>query len=1057
LRGREDLPLGNTKTASGNHDIAGARRVFSIPPGAPFLETLAHALVHGELVSGFRPIDEPACLVDAIVYLPTRRAARIFGDCLVKALGKRAALLPDIRALGDSDEELLAYGIDETDAPAFDQTVNPVERLLFLANLVKRWSQSISSESRELFEEEAIAFPSSSAEAIHMAAGLADLLDQMFTEEIDWHGLNMLANQENGISASRAQWAQWWNLTLEFLAIVSNNWPAHLVETKKIDLTQRRGRLLDLQSEKFLSQGSAGPVIAAGSTGSIPATARLLRVIASLPNGAVVLPGLDRNLDEDFFTNLAARGGADSSLALHTHPQYGLSRLTDAIGVSASDVVEIRAASPEIATRNRIISKALLPAAETAQWASFGSMDAAAFGNVAIIEAQNEREEALALAIAMREVLETPGKTAALTTPNRSLARRVASELKRFDINIDDSAGIPLTATPIFTFVRLLCDTILGANEPAALAALIKHPIITHHLAKDDSAGRLLEIAILRDAIVVPRPGELADAVRQVESKISGLRFAPDAIKHLTPHCWQALQAFCQTLDTVCQPLCALGRTGGKVSIKEAAGGLYSVLTRISEPANNDNRASAELFRLLELLSADQTTDFIISSGNLADVMATLADSITVREIGSTHPRLHIWGPLEARLQTVDTMLLGGLNEAAWPSHGRNDPFLNRAMKTALGLSLPERRIGQAAHDFQQLSAMGELIYSRSLRVGKAPAIASRWLQRLGTLAGETNLQNMRRAGQKYIALAHEIDSTDSIPGEIERPNPKPPVDLRPKSLSVTEIEQWIRDPYAIYARHLLHLQPLPPLVRTADPMLKGSLYHRILERFVMEPVADSAIAHMKKIAEDEFENFGIAPEIAIAWRPRFMEIAHDFIEWEAMRTKDIVRSHCEIRGRIEIGTTGFILRGRADRIDVYRDGTIAILDYKTGTNPTKNQARTLSPQLALEGMMAKLGAFEPVAPATRLADLAYVRLRQGNFLAVDHLGEGRNAPDVETLAQTMWQRLGEMVLAYQNPEQGYISRYAPFRESDVSGDYDHLARVREWMVAEALSGTVND
>ncbi len=182
-----------------------------------------------------------------------------------------------------------------------------------------------------------------------------------------------------------------------------------------------------------------------------------------------------------------------------------------------------------------------------------------------------------------------------------------------------------------------------------------------------------------------------------------------------------------------------------------------------------------ELQRLFDSFSAmdpagEPSLLLEIAPDEFPDIFDALIATETVRDVRAHHPRLAILGPLEARLQHFDRIILGGLNEGGWPGQARNDPFLNRPMKAEIGLSTPERRIGQAAHDFQQLSGLGEVIYTRSLRAEGAPTVASRWLQRLAVVAGEQGAKRMRAAGSRYLALAQAVDETEAAKGGAHYP-----------------------------------------------------------------------------------------------------------------------------------------------------------------------------------------------------------------------------------------------------------------------------------------------
>lgn len=1034
-------------------DAAGdAPRVFSIPPGAPFLPTLARALVDGELIEGYRPRDDPFTLPDATIYLPTRRAARALAAEFVAVLGGRAALLPAILTLGDDPDDLVGFEQQAAgDGP--EMHVFPAaERRLLLARLVRGWTDRIAQGTRDLFGDEDIVLPSSAPEALRMAGELARLLDQFETEEVP---LSALAGLQPSMDepGDGGTWAQWWNLTLAFLAIISDNWPGLLAEAGKTDPGRARRLALDARAERYRASGSHGPVIVAGTTGSIPATARLASAVARLPQGAVVLPGLDSRLSPERLARFAADGDADAAIHDATHAQYALARL---LAVMKADPMSIRPLGPieqQGTAREAAISVALLPAEDTARWRELEAGPPEATRGLSLIEAPGEREEALAIAIALREAIEAPGAVAALTTPDRKLARRVAAELHRFGIEIDDSAGVPLHLSAAGLFVRQLVAVALGPADAAMLAAFVKQPILAGALAPGRAdMPRLFELAVLRGAIVVPKPGEFGEAVEKARQRVAEDRHAPAVLSALEEADWAEMSALAERLDGFLTPLSDLADEAGAQPLAGCCGQLMECLASIlgedGEPLA-DWPGGAQALELLRGHAQITHPSFPVEPTEFGDALDALLAAETVRNAGRSHPRLHVWGPLEARLQHVDVMVLGGLNEGTWPVQGRNDAFLNRPMRAELGLSLPERRIGQAAHDFQQLSGHGRVIYSRSVRVDNAPTVASRWLQRLGATAGDEAWKAMKQRGDRWLRLAQAIDRTDVPPQRPARPAPRPPVELRPKKLSVTEIETWIRDPYAIHARHVLGLQPLPPLEREADALLKGRIYHEIAEKFVAATHDRAAEPEaLERVAQAVFAAEQLPPQVAALWLPRFLAIGRLFATWEADRRDDIVRSILEAGGRLEVGDSGFVLSGRADRIDLRRDGRIDIIDYKTGASPSKKQARTLSPQLALEAKMAQLGAFGEPAQGEP-GRLLYVRLRPGDTLQVDDICEGRDAPDAHELVESAWQSLQALIAAFEHEEQGYVSRRAPVAERLWDGPYDHLARVREWSIGE--------
>ncbi|MFB2604454.1 double-strand break repair protein AddB, partial [Rhizobium phaseoli] len=442
------------------------------------------------------------------------------------------------------------------------------------------------------------------------------------------------------------------------------------------------------------------------------------------------------------------------------------------------------------------------------------------------------------------------------------------------------------------------------------------------------------------------------------------------------------------------------------------------------------------------------------------DITAALAAGHAVKPRALSHPRLFIFGTLEARLQSVDTLILGGLNEGSWPGQSANNPFIPRMMKTEIGLEPPERRIGQLAHDFEMANGTRHLIYSRALRQGSTPTVASRWLQRLLALGGEAFEAELKGRGTRFLQWAGLIDRGETQ-APAQRPSPKPPLALQPQSYSFSEVGRLRRDPYAIYARRILRLDPVDAFNRDPGAAERGTLYHKIIDRFIRAAhVAGTpeATAAMELILTELFDMEKLPPHIDAVWRPRFREVARAFLEWEAGRRPAIRRTLTEVRGGVELEAINIRLNGVADRIDITGPNAADIIDYKTGYNPSPTQARALlDPQLALEAAALRAGAFRDAGSLTP-QDLLYVRLRPGNRFQVDmvnneNAARSDKAKSAIELAEESVDQLVKFVTLLQSGEKGFTSRLIPAQQFDFGGDYDHLARVSEWSTAENEEG----
>ncbi len=986
------------------------RHVFSIPAGIGFLDALAAGLLAE--ASG-----NPLVLAGYRILLPTRRACRALQEAFLRRSDGRPLLLPRLQPLGDIDaEELLLTGGEEAaglgEAEDFDlpPAIAPLRRQLLLTQAILRAGHNFGER------------PPSIDQASRLAGELAQLLDQMATEGVSFDGLAELALDH----------AEHWQRTVRFLEILSKVWPPMLAAEGALDPAERRNRLLASETARIKRQPPREAVIAAGSTGSIPATAELLAAIASMPNGRVVLPGLDRDADAETWTAIE-----EDPL----HPQHGMALLLKRFGLAPADVALWPAGgltSPP-PSRARLISEALRPAETTGHWRDFaGSADRQrielSLKGVQRVDCPTLQDEAQVIALRLRQALEEPGKRAALVTPDRNLARRVAGELRRWGIEIDDSAGRPLTLTAPAVFLRLTAAMIAERAAPAALLALLKHPLAACGLKPVACRGFARR---LDEQLRGPRP-------RAGLKNLARSRKLDDRLRAFVGGIAESAEAFAELIRK--RRVLARDLLAAHVGLAEAIAATDEESGQARLWAGEAGEVAAGF--LAEL--AEALADFPPLEGRRWPMLfESLMSGRVVRPRFGLHPRLSLWGPLEARLQQADLVILGGLNESSWPPQAPIDPWFSRPMRKALGLSSPERRIGLAAHDFAQAwSSAPELMLTRALRVEGAPTVPSRWLLRLDSLLRLLKIPPETLHAGLWLGWAIQLDRVDR-PQPIESPAPRPPVALRPTRLSVTEIEAWFSDPYAIYAKHILNLQPLDPL--DADPTVaeRGSFIHEALERFLNTTRGGLPADAYEKLVEIGRKIFGAnldRPTVLAFWWPRFRRIARWFVDQEALYRPGLIESVAETRGELVLSLAGcrpFTLRGKADRIDRLKTGGLAIIDYKTGGVPSDRQIENgHAPQLPLEAVIASAGRFERVAPGP-VAELAYWRLMGGRDVA-----EVRPVRvDPMLLAATARARLEKLILAFEDPTMPYH----PLPDPDFVPKfrlYDHLSRRAEWGVA---------
>lgn len=1016
----------------------GTPNVFSIPAGEPFLASLARAVVSGALPRAGTPPPDPVGLSDYRILLPTRRAVRSLAETFL-TISDGVRLLPRMTPLGDVDEDALLLAQDtETaggaEALSIAPAISPLDRRLVLTRLILAWIGRATKGAKPSVH--------TPAQAALLAGDLGRMIDMFDTEQADWNELTNLVDKE--LSAH-------WEDALAFLELLRTELPDFLEARGVVNPMARRNLLLEAEAARLQAAGGGSPVIAAGSTGSIPATANLLGVVAGLANGALVLPGVDMDLEDAAWNQLGPE-----------HPQYGLKQLLERIGISREGV---RVLSPEPgsaarAARTKLLSEVMRPADATEHWSSEVAGLGAACDNGALeglrrVTAPTQRDEALAIALIMRETLEHEGRTAALVTPDRRLARCVSAELARWSIQVDDSAGEPLGATAHGTFALLVAETVAGDFAAVTLLGLLKHPLAAFGRGRAEvrNLAGLLEMAALRG--LAPRGG-LAGlrraAHRSRDAQAGGDKRLHRGLRQVPDGDWAELFAFLDDMADMLEPLSALYRAGAAASAErflrahiacaEAASALPGGSPEASPLWREDaGEALAGFFAAL-LEAGPLLPD--VSAAEYAPFLKTLMSGHVVRPRYGRHPRLHIWGLLEARLMQADVVILGGLTEGVWPPHALTDPWLNRPMRSGLNLEPPERRIGLTAHDFVQAASARDVYLTCAEKVDGTPTVASRWLLRLDALLDGLSPAT-RMEGGEWVSWALGMDDTTTF-HPASMPKPTPPVSARPDRLSVTQVETWIRDPYAIFAQLILDLQPVEPLAADPSAADRGTLVHEILHRAAR--LGNVTAEHLMDIGRDVFGQYIDYPDVAAFWWPRFERVAGWIVEEGILADGGVTQRFAEVSGRVTLDVPGrtFELTARADRIDVLGTGEAVIVDYKTGQLPSDRQISVgLSPQLPLEAAIALQGGFKDCS-VKGLSGLEFVRLSGG-----EPPGERRrvksDAPQ-ELAAQAIG-GLRRRIAAFDSEETPYLPRVAVESERRRH-DFDHLARHMEWARLDA-------
>ena len=1038
-----DTPITMTKPEGAN--------IYTVEAGRPFLDCLAAAILNGSLPARGGPVPSVLDLPRITLYLPTRRATRALQDAFLRAAGGRALLLPKVVPVSEGEEDLslitAAVQTGEHTA-AILPAISELERRLVLTSLIRRWTETLAAQEAE-GGPAADVIASTSAQAAVLAHELAQLMDMVETEGVNLDRLAELVPET---------FSEHWQRTLRFLEVITLAWPGYLAGTGSLSAAARRNAVIRAEAKRLQTSPPTAPVIVAGVTGSIPATVELMRAVAALPNGAIVLPALDTTLDDASFARIVPDHPE--------HPQFGLKKLLDALGCDRRGVVYLGDVSNSAANaRARLISEAMRPAGTTALWETFAA-DArrdpakATPEGLSLVEAPTAQDEAEAVALILREAAETPGRTAALVSPDRLLARRVAVRLEAWGITVDDSAGRPLRKTPPGALLDLVIDAVETRFAPAAVVALLKHPLA--RLGLDPfavrRAARALELAAFRapylgDGIA----GVEAALERASDNRAQGVRQHP-AVDRLWDEDWNGAHDLIQRLAQAFLPLTALYACEGDVALRDLADAHYKVAEAMAALPPEDtpddapecplwrDEAGATAARFFASLLDESLPSLDLPATDYADLYRSLAAAETVRPRGPVHPRLFIWGPFEARLQQTDVVVLGSLNEGTWPQAADPGPWLNRPMREALGLPSPEEKNGQAAHDFATLLAAPEVVLTRAAKKDGVPTVPSRWLLRLKALLDGMGAQDALTPKLPWLHWARDRDRAEPV-RRLTVPEPRPALAARPRKLSVSRIETWIANPYAIFAREILGLQPLSPLGEQPGPALRGSIIHHALSEFAKaypSELPDDPEAELVRFARATLDAYAAHPRIAAFWVPRFARFAEWFAKTEAARRADVDLVRAEVSGALIFDAPAgpFTLTARADRIDIAAHGLV-ISDYKTGAPPTdKKVLAGASPQLPLEAAIAidaGLG-FEKIGhrPVTALR---YIRASGG-----EPPGEERDikTDDIAALAAQALDGLRRHVARFDDP----ATPYRPLRRAGFSYDYDdyaHLARVAEW------------
>ncbi len=1024
--------------------------VLNCPSHEPFLTTLAASILNGSIWNVGAP--ESHDLPALTIYLPAHATVEPLKLAFLSLAPNGATFLPRVRVLGETAPiDLFAnFGtrMASTEAalrlfekalaipPAFDE----MERQIQLSTFVLSASQTL--QSKRLASGEPLFASVPAVSAFSIAGQIATLIDEAHTEAADLGRIEKL----DSANASGSE-----QLSLQLLRAVWKSWQAHKAKTGKIDREERRNRLMAVEGE-FIRQ-SESPVLIAGSTGSVTATMGLMVAAMARPNSAVVLHGLDKGLDDDSWNVVGNHP---------EHPQHGLHALLIRLGLDRGQVRDLslkkercKDAAPGTAEerrrRSKFLSEALRPASTTAKWGRFiqtvkHEHDSSVCG-LSLIEADTPREEAAAIALILRASLETADQTAALVTPDEKLLSRVRHALAQWSIGKDVTAPVSIADR-------------LAARAVACAASSIPEEVLTL-LRLSPSAGirrhaEIIDLGVLRQ---MWRPSSLEGipaALSRAQHAVSAGEARHPAMKRIASAEWDAARAFAISLLQALAPLCSTRER--RLPFSQWVSAHTEALSDLARLGLSDTTPSDPERSVIAKMAKIPSPSLSFDLSDYAAFFGEIIHTRIVERPEHPHPRIFLLRPLDARLLTADVVVLGGLNEGCWPQTPAPDPWLNRRDRAFIGLSAQERRVGQAAQDFTALASEAPRLYlTRSRKVNGSLARPSRWISRVKAVAAGAGISESLQPADCWLAWARAYGAPRTVT-PVTRPEPRPPLIARPRRLSVTAIETWFANPYAIYARHILRLEPLRRLDETSDARDKGILYHAALHGFFqVHPAAlpQNAAAELVKELDKAAEALGFNLENAPFWRPRFARFAAWFAETDVSLRADLQVLKSEVGGKLRIDAPAgpFEITARADRIDRLRDGSVRIYDFKTSANTARVSAARGAPQLALEGLLVREGAFAGIA-AGSTAGLYYIVATGGEPPGEIVTPKMPCAEAIQAAQTGVFHRIAR----FDDPATPYAYEARPiYREKAENDPYAHLARVREWSLDPGDDEAGND
>lgn len=979
--------------------------VYNIAAHGGFADALAQGLIDRFAKDAFG-------LARGLVLLPNNRAQRALQEAFVR-LSEDGLLLPQMAVIGDLDlDEAIGVALDSGDlALDIPPAVDPMDRVLTLAQLIQN---EVGLRKDSILAKD----------ALRLAREFARTLDQLNVEEISLSDLQTTEPESLDLSSH-------WQDSYRFFLIIADKWRLKLQQWERVDQAVRRNALFDHIAGTWKKAPPDHFIVAAGITTSAPAVARLLETIAFMPSGLVVLPDLDLIMPDGEWDLLGPfQPNPDTGHALRaqeTHPQYHMKLLLDRMSIARGEILRWprTGESGAAAQRSRALSNAFAIPKLTVRWQNLENNERSLAG-VQTVEARNSAEEAQIIALLAREALEDPGQRVAIVTPDRSLATRVSAHLKRWDIQVDDTAGQPLAKLPEGVFFLNLLTAVADGFPPAEFLALLKHPLVQR------GEGRLAWLDKVRKLDLLLRGPRPAPGIAGIDALLKAENRRTKKLRDAIAPWWTSTRTMFEPMESLFT---------AKLNWPHLLDHLRQLAETLTDGAIWSGPAGRELAELLTKLQVRAEMGPIrIAANELAGYFEILMSEISVRPAYGGHPRIALYGLLEARLQQSELVICCGLNEGSWPQAITPDPWLAPMIRRSLGLPDQERQIGLSAHDLVGAMGARKVVLSRARRDDSGPAIASRFLLRLKGMCGD-NLKELSEAQAWMSAIDRPIAAV--VP--YVRPAPMPSADQRHIPISVTQVDRLIADPYAFYANKIMGFSSLDMIDADPSAAWRGTIIHDILEQWAKQ---DDYRPEALKIRAQAFLNDpNLHPLMRSLWAPRLLE----GLTWVADRLATDRQSDreplaSEIYGKAEIA--GVQLSGIADRIDRMPDGGLAIVDYKTGGAPTnKAVVEGYNLQLGLLAAIAEVGGFKDITGQAVAFEYWSLAKKGGTdnfgYVRSPTQGRGENLVAADAMVDHAVARFNEAADHYILGSEPMTAKLHP--EYAVYADYDQLMRLEEW------------